>query len=133
MEYYKITRINKTEKEPEIIKIIKGLEEALEFATNYIQEYNLTTRFGKISTHAFKQISLSYWEEQEFDNERGECKLYGGFYNEEHYISIKSICLDNFIMEEENKIKVFEIELMKKIQDKKDKFYNVLSELDNLS
>lgn len=133
MEYYKIIRINKTEKEPEIIKIIKGLEEALEFATNFIHEYNLTTRFGKISTYAFKQISLSYWEEQEFDNERGECKLHGGFYNEEHFVSIKSICLEDFIMEEENKIKLFETELMKKIQDRKDKFYAVLSELNNLS
>ena len=133
MEYYKITRINKTEKEPEIIKIIKGLEEALEFATNYIQEYNLTTRFGKISTHAFNQISLSYWDEQEFDNERGEGKSYGGFYNEEHYVSIKSIRLEDFIMEEENKIKLFETKLMKKIQDRKDKFYAVLSELNNLS
>lgn len=29
MEYYKITRINKIEKDPEIIKIIKGLKKPI--------------------------------------------------------------------------------------------------------
>ena len=133
MEYYKITRINKIEKDPEIIKIIKGFEKAHKFTINFIHEYNSSTNFNKISTHTFEQISTRYCTKQEFINKIGENRLYGGFYDEEHYISIESICLDDFIMEEENKIKAFETELMKKIQDKKDKFYNVLSELNNLS
>lgn len=133
MEYYKIIRINKFEKDPEIIKIIKGFEKAHTFAINFIHEYNSSKNFNKISTHTFEQISTRYCTKQEFNNKRGENRLYGGFYDEEHYISIESICLDDFIMEEENKIKALETELMKKIQDKKNKFYNVLSELNNLS
>ena len=135
-EYYKIVRVEhayKCDKVEHVIKVLKGVNEAIKFANNFIEDWNSLTMLNQISTGEFNRISLIQYEFQEFDNRRYYCKFYGTYKVADHYIQIEQIDLESFIKEEENKIKLFEDDLMKKIQNKKDELCNILSELNNLS